>query len=141
MTDRDPDPRNGPLTTEGGSSWWQAMFPPDPRRVGQEPDYRFSFANERTFLAWIRTALALTAGGLGALQLLPPFFGREALGIFLLGLGVVTSGTSYHRWALKEQALRTGAPLPASRLPWMLAMGVALAAAVAVALFAIETWM
>lgn len=34
------------------------------QRVGKEPDYRFSLANERTFLAWIRTALALLAGGM-----------------------------------------------------------------------------
>ena len=27
----------------------------------REMDYRFSLANERTFLAWIRTALALVA--------------------------------------------------------------------------------
>jgi hypothetical protein len=35
----------------------------DPAGDEQEPDYRFTFANERTFLAWIRTALALIAGG------------------------------------------------------------------------------
>ena len=33
------------------------------RQQGEEPDYRFSLANERTFLAWIRTALAVLAGG------------------------------------------------------------------------------
>jgi putative membrane protein len=38
---------------------------PEPawRHEGTEPDYRFTLANERTFLAWIRTALALLAGG------------------------------------------------------------------------------
>ena len=30
---------------------------------GREPDPRFSLANERTFLAWIRTALTLLGGG------------------------------------------------------------------------------
>ena len=30
---------------------------------GEEPDYRFTLANERTFLAWVRTALGLLAGG------------------------------------------------------------------------------
>ena len=49
----------------------QRLFPADPRAVGEEPDYRFTLANERTFLAWIRTALALVAGGLGAVSLLP----------------------------------------------------------------------
>lgn len=40
---------------------------------GTEPDYRFTLANERTFLAWIRTALALIAGGVAVAQLLPRF--------------------------------------------------------------------
>ena len=49
-----------------------------PRRVygyGSEHDPRFSLAYERTFLAWIRTGLALTAGGVAlvavTLQLQP----------------------------------------------------------------------
>ncbi|EDX36625.1 MULTISPECIES: YidH family protein [Shigella] len=32
-------------------------------RLGEAPDYRFSLANERTFLAWIRTALGFLAAG------------------------------------------------------------------------------
>lgn len=103
----------------------RSLFPPNPRRTGHEPDYRFSFANERTFLAWIRTALALTAGGLGVIQLLPPFVGRDPLGILLLVLGFLTAATSYRRWAANERALRLDAPLPASRLPRILAVGVA----------------
>ena len=42
-------------------------------RQEDEPDVRFSFANERTFLAWNRTALALIATGIAATQLLPQF--------------------------------------------------------------------
>ena len=42
---------------------------------GSEPDARFTFANERTFLAWSRTAIALVVAGLAAIQLLPPFPG------------------------------------------------------------------
>ena len=41
----------------------------DPRRHGHEPDYRFTLANERTFLAWIRTSLGLMAVGLAVAQL------------------------------------------------------------------------
>ncbi len=48
---------------------------PDPGDDGTEPDPRFTFANERTFLAWSRTALALVVAGLGVVQLLPPFPG------------------------------------------------------------------
>lgn len=35
------------------------MPPHDWSRQGEEPDYRLTLANERTFLAWIRTALAI----------------------------------------------------------------------------------
>jgi putative membrane protein len=99
--------------------------PPNPRTQGAEPDYRFSLANERTFLAWIRTALALAAGGLGAASLLEDFPGEEALGIGLLALSFVTAAMSYRRWALSETAIRLDEPLPPSRLPLLLAVGVA----------------
>jgi putative membrane protein len=104
----------------------RSLFPPNPRKTGHEPDYRFSFANERTFLAWIRTALALSVSGLGVIQLLPSFVGRDPLGILLLGLGFMTSATSYRRWAANERAIRTDRPLPASRLPRLLSAGVAI---------------
>jgi putative membrane protein len=97
------------------------------REVGHDPDYRFTLANERTFLAWIRTALALDAGGLAVIQLLPPFpipGGREALGGALVLLGTALAAFSYRRWERNERALRTDAPLPESRLPLLLAAGV-----------------
>jgi putative membrane protein len=100
-----------------------------PRRdVGEDPDYRFSLANERTFLAWIRTALALVAGGLAATQLLPELqieFAREAIGAGLVGLGTLLAGVAFRRWAINEEAMRLGRPIPASRLPAVLAVGVA----------------
>jgi putative membrane protein len=100
-----------------------------PRRdVGEDPDYRFSLANERTFLAWIRTALALVAGGLAATQLLPELqieFAREAIGAGLVGLGTLLAGVAFRRWAINEEAMRLGRPIPASRLPALLAVGVA----------------
>jgi putative membrane protein len=96
--------------------------------VGEDPDYRFSLANERTFLAWIRTALALVAGGLAATQLLPELqieFAREAIGAGLVGLGTLLAGVAFRRWAINEEAMRLGRPIPASRLPALLAVGVA----------------
>lgn len=104
----------------------QHLVPPDPRAHGIDPDYRFSLANERTFLAWIRTSLALAAGGLGAASLLDDFPGEEILGIGLLLLSFVTAAMSYRRWALAETAIRLDEPLPDSKLPVLLAGGVAL---------------
>jgi putative membrane protein len=101
-----------------------------PRRdLGQDPDYRFSLANERTFLAWIRTALALVAGGLAATQLLPELqlpFAREAIGASLVALGTLLAAAAFRRWAVNEEAMRLEQPIPASRLPAVLAVGVAI---------------
>lgn len=113
-------------------------IPPDPRMVGEEPDYRFTLANERTFLAWVRTALALAAGGLGVVSLLPDFVGSEILGILLLALSFVTAASSYRRWVGNEQAMRLGKALPHSRLPQVMAAGTALVALVAALLFAFD---
>ena len=102
--------------------------------MGREPDARFSFANERTFLSWNRTALALVAAGLAVIQLFPEFDvpgGRRIIGLPLILLGTLISVTSYQRWEANERAMRLGQPLPRSRLPLLLAIGVALSAAVA----------
>ncbi|MET8248944.1 DUF202 domain-containing protein [Streptomyces sp. NPDC005202] len=103
---------------------------PDPawRREGEEPDYRFSLANERTFLAWIRTALALMAGAVGFDQLAPglaPAPVRTALGVVLALGGAVLGATAYRRWARNEQAMRKSAPLPHTRLLIALTVGTA----------------
>ncbi len=113
------------------------LFPGDPRSVGSDPDYRFTLANERTFLAWIRTALALAAGGLGAITILDETFGADALGLALLALSFLTAATAYRRWALNERAMRLDEPLPPSKLPMVMAIGVSVVAAVAAVLFVI----
>jgi putative membrane protein len=96
---------------------------------GTEPDARYTFANERTFLAWSRTALALVVGGLAIAQLLPPFpgvpWGRHVIGTPLILLGCVISVTSYAEWKASQRALRHGKPLPRSRLPQILAIAIA----------------
>ena len=106
---------------------------------GTEPDARFTFANERTFLAWSRTALALVVAGLAIVQLLPPFprvpVGRHLLGLPLIALGAVLAVTAYTEWVRNQHALRRGEPLPRSVLPWILAAtvtGIAVIAAVVV---------
>ena len=60
--------------------------------AGHEPDLQLAFANERTFLAWERTALAVITAGLAITQLLPAFDfpgARRLLGLPLIGLGIV----------------------------------------------------
>lgn len=97
------------------------------REIGEDPDYRFTLANERTFLAWIRTSLALIAGGLAVIELVPTFGltgGREALGAVLIALGTVLAIGSMSRWAAAEEAIRESRPIPVTRLPVVLAIGV-----------------
>ncbi|HWI44239.1 MAG TPA: DUF202 domain-containing protein [Nocardioides sp.] len=88
-----------------------------PRTVydaGEDPDPRFSLANERTFLAWTRTALALAAGAVAAHApaLDFPETARLALSSALLLLAGVALGQGWLRWRRTEVAIRTGGPLP-----------------------------
>ena len=112
---------------------------------GTEPDPRFTFANERTFLAWSRTALALVVAGLGIVQLLPPFpgvpAGRHLLGVPLIVLGAVLAVAAYVEWVHHQRALRRGEPLPRSILPLVLAAtitGIAIIAAIVLLLSALR---
>jgi putative membrane protein len=109
-----------------------------------EPDARFTFANERTFLAWTRTALAFVVAGLGIVQLLPPFpgvpWGRHLLGVPLIALGAVIAVVGYGQWSRNQRALRRGEPLPRSVLPRILAVtiiGMATVSAIVLLLSAI----
>ena len=91
----------------------------------QEPDYRFTLANERTFLAWIRTSLALIAGGVALVQLVPSF-GIPGLRHGLSGALVLAGGMlavlSVRRWRRVQDAMRADAELPPSRLPVLLSI-------------------
>jgi putative membrane protein len=91
---------------------------------GTEPDPRFTFANERTFLAWSRTALALVVAGLGVVQLLPPFpgvpWGRHVLGVPLIVFGAIVAVVAYGEWVKSQRAMRLGQPLPRSVMPRLL---------------------
>ena len=85
------------------------MLEPQWRREGEEPDYRFSLANERTFLAWIRTALALLAGGVLLEQLATRLGPRAAVVGLAVGLAVLAAavcGAAYLHWRANEIAMR-----------------------------------
>jgi putative membrane protein len=118
-----------------GARWQVRPFAgrrqPALRDVGTDPDYRFTLANERTFLAWIRTALALIAGGAAVTSLLPQLGVkgiRAALGLVLLLLGMTVAAVSYRRWDRNERALRLGTALPPTSLTGVMAGGVVLVA-------------
>lgn len=100
--------------------------------AGADPDVRFSMANERTFLAWIRTAMALLAGGV-ALDVVPlhlSVLAQRSLAVLVLGLGLLCAALSWVRWARTERAMRQGEPLPAPGLGTVLAAGLLVAGAV-----------
>jgi putative membrane protein len=111
------------------------MREPKWRESGEDPDYRFSLANERTFLAWIRTALAILAGGV----LLEEFSNRLGphwiiviLAVVLGALSAVLAVIAYVRWRANEIAMRHGRRLP-------LTVAVPLIAAVVLAVGAVIT--
>jgi putative membrane protein len=107
----------------------------EPGDDGTEPDPRFTFANERTFLAWSRTALALVVAGLGVVQLLPPFpgvpWGRHTLGIPLIVFGAIVAVTAYIEWTQSQRAMRHGRPLPRSVMPVIMTVVIAAMAVLA----------
>ncbi|MCX5069611.1 DUF202 domain-containing protein [Micromonospora lupini] len=114
---------------------WEAIRrwfdPAEARAVGETPDYRFSLANERTFLAWLRTSLALVGGGLAAAQFLPQLpmsHLREVIAVALLLLGGAVAIRAVDHWARTERAIRLGQELPASRFPAVLALAVGVGA-------------
>lgn len=100
-----------------------------PRRVygvGAEPDPRFSLANERTFLAWIRTSMALVVAGVAVEALAPGIEPglRLVCAVLLVSGGVLASVQAWVGWVATERALREQRPLPSSRLSPVLAVGV-----------------
>ena len=89
--------------------------------AGATPDPRFTMANERTFLAWVRTSLALLAGGvaLDAVELDGPKGLQTTLSVILVVLGLLGAGAAWGRWAATERAMRLRRPLPSTAvLAW-----------------------
>ena len=110
---------------QGGARRWPRWV----YQAGSEPDARFSFANERTFLAWVRTALALLAAGvaLDAVPLPIPSALQTLLAAAFVLLGLSCAVASWVRWARAERAMRRGEPLPSVGFGAVLAAFVVLA--------------
>ena len=104
---------------------------------GTEPDPRFTLANERTFLAWIRTSLAFLAGGLAleafAIEAFPETL-RKVLAILLVLTGMLLSAGAAVRWIAIESSMRHRKPLPLPLVVPLLGLAGAAAAAVIVVL-------
>lgn len=83
------------------------------RQEGEEPDYRATLANERTFLAWSRTALALLAGSMAVIQLITvaPFAARVALSLYLIVLAIAVTALGYLQWRSRQHRMRLRKPL------------------------------
>jgi putative membrane protein len=112
------------VTDEHGSSAGAAGADDDGE---SEPDYRFTLANERTFLAWQRTALGLLAAAVAVVQLLPELGvpgARHLLGGVLAVLAAFTAGAGLRRWQQVDRAMRRGLPLP--RHPTTVYLGIGL---------------
>lgn len=116
---------------------------PPIKSVGSDPDYRFTLANERTFLAWLRTGLALLAGAVALASLVHHFGPRPIrIGItaLLLGLSLTVTVGAYVRWDRTERALRQNRPLPIDPLPRLIVIGLAvITIAAAVLIYLAET--
>ncbi|AEI10591.1 protein of unknown function DUF202 [Cellulomonas gilvus ATCC 13127] len=126
------DPRTSavPSATMGGmTDAPDRRFPAHVYATGEDPDPRFSLANERTFLAWVRTALALLAAGVALEALDLPVRGdlRLAAATLLVALGTALPVLAWWEWGRTEKAMREHRRLPGPRGFAVLVVGVAVA--------------
>jgi putative membrane protein len=112
----------------------RSRFPSSVYGVGDEPDPRFSLANERTFLAWIRTALALLAVGIGVAALATPIHPvlRFVAALAFIALALLAAVTAWLSWSRDERALRTGGALHGPTTGLVVVVGVVAASVVLV---------
>jgi len=106
-----------------------------------EPDYRFTLANERTFLAWQRTSLGLLAAAVAIVQFVPQFGipgARHIIAAFLTILATLTAGLGLCRWRQVNDAMRRGQPLPRQRATIVLGLGLVLLGVLILAVVVIE---
>jgi putative membrane protein len=92
--------------------------------VAEQPDIRFSLANERTFLAYERTAVGLVAAALAVFHLLEPSWSQRLLGVLLVASAFVAAGGGWLRFRQADRAIRQGRELPAGTTVHLLALAV-----------------
>jgi len=104
---------------------------------GSEPDPRFTLANERTFLAWIRTSLAFLAGGTALEAFAADAFPsplRTWLAVLVIGVGILIAAGAAVRWIRVERSMRESRPLPLPAIVPLLGLGAVIASIAAVAM-------
>jgi putative membrane protein len=95
----------------------------------RRPDTQAELANERTYLAWLRTGLALVAVGVAAERVLPAegiIWARQVIGVSLILAGVLTAGLARWRWQSVDRAVRAGRPIPRPILGYVVAAAIVL---------------
>ncbi|AZL05297.1 MAG: YidH family protein [Brevibacterium aurantiacum] len=110
------------------------MFPD-----GEDPDPRFTLANERTFLSWIRTALAFIGGGIAVEAFTSEIFTsglRATLSIVLMVIGFILAAGAAFRWHRIESAMRHKTSLPLPLIIPIVSLASALGAGLLVLVFA-----
>jgi len=107
----------------------RSRFPRGVFELGDEPDPRFSLANERTFLAWIRTSLALLLAGVALEALDAPIQAelRLASALIFIALGLVSIVHAWWSWAATERSMRLAQPLPGLAIGAVITSGAAIA--------------
>ncbi|MEY0430509.1 YidH family protein [Providencia rettgeri] len=104
------------------------------KTLGNTPDYRFSLANERTFLAWIRTALAFLAGAIAIEQLFQsiefPWI-KLTLTLLLASSSGIIAIMALYRWRQNEIAMRQDKPLQYTSFLILISLLVTVATAIA----------
>jgi putative membrane protein len=98
-----------------------------------EPDIRFTLANERTFLAWVRTAIGLVAAGVAVFRLLDASAATTVLTVVLLAAGALAGGVGYTHFRGADRAIRRGDTMPTSTLTVTVMTAAVLIAAAAAA--------
>lgn len=120
-----------------GRGWFAHVVFPD----GEEPDPRFTLANERTFLAWTRTSLAFLAGGIAfeafPIESIDPTL-RTGISVFIIAVGMLIAAGAAGRWVNVERAMRRKKPLPVPAIVPLLSLSALVAAAAVLVLFLIQ---
>ena len=95
----------------------------------RRPDTQAELANERTYLAWLRTGLALVAVGVAAERVLPAegiIWARQLIGVSLILAGVLTAGLARWLWQRVDRAVRAGGPIPRPNLGYLVTAAIVL---------------